>query len=382
MKISSIRTVLLSNDYAGQAHLVWVGGYIDTWDAALIEVRTDEGAIGVGEVAQSIMAATAVPGIVDALAPYILGATVDDPDRVADDLRDRTVFWARGGIPSGVIGAIAIALWDAKGKLAGRPVYELLGGRVHDTLELYASGGLGTTLDEVLAWVGEQEEHGFKTVKFRAMRTPDETINLVHDVASHLRLGTQFVLDAVQGCARRPWAPEDAVRVGQVVAEHRGRWFEEPCRAEDLDGYAQVRRRVDAPISGVESYASHHDFARLVEHDAVDIVQPDVSMIGGPIEVQRVSALAEERSLGCVPHTWGTGVTLMANLHVAFATRNMPLLEWCTLPNPLREAVLVAPPTVRDGQVSPPTQPGLGVHLTPEVEARFPFKPGRGHVIT
>lgn len=380
--VTGVRSVLLSHDYAGSPRLEWVGGYIDTWDAALVEVTCSDGSTGLGEVAQGIMGALAVPGIAQALTPIALGLDAEQPALASSTIRDRTLFWARGGITAGVIAAIEQALWDAAGKRHGKPVHELMGGAQRTSMELYASGGLGTTPQEVIDWARLQERAGLATVKFRAMRTPQRTVELLHAVTSALRPGTQFVIDAVQGCASRSWSWDDAVMVGTVASELGARWFEEPCRADDVAGYAHVRARVEVPVSGVESFTSPEEFERLLDVGGVDIAQPDVAMVGGPSQLQRVARLAESRGVAVVPHVWGTGVTLMANLHTAFATPNMELVELCTIPNPLREALLVEPLAIDDSRVAAPTSPGLGVQLSSEIEAAFPFRPGRGHVIT
>jgi len=380
--IVRLRSVLLSHDYAGSPRLEWVGGFIDTWDAALVEVTCSDGTTGVGEVAQGIMGAPAVPGIVEALVPTVVGLDADDPVAASTSIRDRTLFWARGGITAGVIAAIEQALWDASGKRRSVPVHELMGGVRRPSMELYASGGLGTTPEEVIAWARRQEVAGLVTVKFRAMRTPQRTVELLREVKAALQPGTQFIIDAVQGCASRAWTWDDAVMVGNVAAELGARWYEEPCRADDVAGYAHVRSRVDVPVSGVESFTSPEEFERLLDVRGVDIVQPDAAMVGGPSQLQRVARLAESRGVAVVPHVWGTGVTLMANLHTAFATPNMDLVELCTIPNPLREALLLEPLVISNGRVAPPTSAGLGVRLSPEIEETFPFRPGRGHVIT
>lgn len=271
MKISCLRTVLLRHDYAGELRLEWVGDYIDTWDAALVEVATADDVHGMGEVAQGIMTAGAVPGIVEALAPYVIGENVAYPTQVADRLRDPMVSWARGAICSG---AIETALWDVAGKAVGRPVWELLldeTGPAHERVGLYASGGLETTTQQALSWAKKQEAAGLGAVKYRAMKTPERTSELIWDVVSGLRPGPRFAMDAVQGCASRPWVVEDTVWFGEVVSELGGRWFEEPCRAEDIGGYAEVHDRIEAPLSGVESYSSRHGFLNLVDRDGVDI---------------------------------------------------------------------------------------------------------------
>ncbi|MCP2339104.1 mandelate racemase/muconate lactonizing enzyme family protein [Actinomadura rupiterrae] len=380
MRIVGLRAVPLSAA-PGDPPLEWVGGRIETWDAALVEITTADGVTGVGEAAQGIMAAAALPGLVAALRPYAEGLEFGHPREVGDALRDRTAFWARGGIAAGAVAAVEVAAFDAMGKALGVPAYELLGGLRRDRVEVYASGGLGVDEDQVVAWARAMEADGFGTVKFRAMTGPDRTIGLVDKVLAALRPETRFVLDAVQGCAGRPWPHQDVLRVGRHLERYGPRWYEEPCRAEDVAGYTSVRSALDVPVSGVESYSTRQEFERLVEADGADVLQPDVGMVGGPVEFQRIARLAREAGLACVPHIWSSGVNLMASLHAVFATEGVELAELCTLPNPLREALCVEPPR-RDGSfLLPPSGPGLGVALTPEIEQKFPFRPGGGHVI-
>ncbi|AKU17314.1 mandelate racemase/muconate lactonizing enzyme family protein [Luteipulveratus mongoliensis] len=381
LTIAAVRPVLLSAVYPPGAELTWVGGVIRSWDAALVEVTLTDGSTGLGEVGAGIMATPAVPGILDALRPYIEGQRFPDPLLVGDHLRARTAFWARGGIASGTIGAIEAACLDAVGNRLGLPAYELLGGQRQDRIEVYASGGLGTTFEQVADWALEQVRRGLRTVKFRAMRDPDTTIELMRHVVPRLPAGTRFVLDAVQGCAAEPWSIPDAIRVGAVCAELDARWYEEPCHAEDVAGYAEVRRALDVPVSGVESHGTVHDYETLIGAGGVDIVQPDVSFVGGPSAFARVADLAASHGLACVPHVWGSGVTLMANLHVCASHPKVRLFEYCTLDNPLRDALIIAPPQLIDGHLLVPAAPGFGVRLAEDVERRFPFQPGNGHVI-
>jgi L-alanine-DL-glutamate epimerase-like enolase superfamily enzyme len=226
-----------------------------------------------------------------------------------------------------------------------------------------------------------QVDRGFGTVKVRAMTDPDTTIRLLDHVTGQLPAGIQFVLDAVQGCASSPWAVEDAIRVGREVADRGARWYEEPCFANDLRGFAAVRAALDVPISGVESNGTVREFAELIAAGGIDIAQPDVTFAGGPRAFSDVAGLAREANLACVPHVWGSGVTFAANLHTVLAEPAVELFEYCTLPNPLRDALLVEPVGFADGRLTAPTAPGLGVRLTEELERRFAFVPGGGHVI-
>ncbi len=379
--VTEIRAILLSAVYAAGDELTWVGGIIRSWDAALVQVTLDDGTTGIGEAGAGIMAAVAVPGIVDAFAPYLVGHGFEHPLEVAEHLRAYTAFWSRGGMLNGVAGAIETACLDAVGKRNRVPAYELLGGLQRDRIEAYASGGLGTTFEQISDWADGQVSAGFRTVKFRAMRDPDTTIALLDHVVPRLPAGTRFVLDAVQACASSPWSIDDAIRVGHHAARYGARWYEEPCQADDLDGFARVRAAVSVPVSGVESNGTVREFDALIAARAIDIAQPDVTFVGGPSAFARVAHAAHAAGLACVPHVWGSAVTFAANLHAALANPHVELFEYCTLPNPLRDALAVEPVTFSNGEVGAPTAPGLGIAITDDLEREYAFVAGGGHVI-
>jgi L-alanine-DL-glutamate epimerase-like enolase superfamily enzyme len=381
LRVRSIRSVLLSATYPPGKELTWVGGTIWSWDAALVEVTLSDGTTGLGEAGAGIMAAQAVPGIVTAFEPYLLGTDFAHPLDVANHLRSYTAFWSRGGILNGVAGAIETACLDAVAKRNGVPAYELLGGAKREAIETYASGGLGTTFDQISDWMFAQVDLGFKTVKFRAMTDPDTTLRLLEHVTGKLPAGVRFVLDAVQGCASSPWSVDEAIRVGREVAAHGARWYEEPCFADNLEGYVRVHEALDVPISGVESNGTVREFAELIASGGIDVAQPDATFVGGPRAFSDVAALASAAGIACVPHVWGSGVTFSANLHTVLAEPGVELFEYCRLPNPLRDALLVEPVRFEDGVLHAPTAPGLGVALTEELEREFAFVPGGGHVI-
>ena len=382
LTIQSVRPVLLSAVFPPGEGLVWVGGTIESWDAALVEVTLSDGTTGLGEAGAGIMAAIAVPGLVQAFSPYLIGRSFDHPLSVGDSLRAYTAFWSRGGIASGVCGAIELAVLDAVGKREAVPAFELLGGLKRNKIEAYASGGLGTTFEEIDEWAARQVKQGLHTVKFRAMKDPDTTIDLLEHVVRRLPAGTQFVLDAVQGSASHPWEVSDAIRVGEVAQRLGARWYEEPCFATDTAGYAQVQNALSVTVSGVESHGTVGEFAELIESKGVRLAQPDATFVGGAANFHRVADIAQANGVMCVPHTWGSGVTFAANLHAALSHEHVELFEYCTLPNPLRESLLVEPIRLEDGFIVAPSQPGFGVHLDALLEERFRFQPGAGHVIS
>jgi L-alanine-DL-glutamate epimerase-like enolase superfamily enzyme len=134
-------------------------------------------------------------------------------------------------------------------------------------------------------------------------------------------------------------------------------------------------------VSGIESSGTFEEFATLINARGVDLAQPDVTFLGGYRNFQRVADLARDKGVACVPHVWGSGVTFSANLHAALAHEHVELFEYCTLPNPLREEVLVEPIKLENGFIHAPETPGLGVVVDAQIEARFAFSTIGGHVI-
>lgn len=379
--VIDVRAGLVSFEYPSSTQLVWPGGYIDTWDAALVEVTLGDGTTGVGEVTGAIMAAPAVPGIVEALKRYVLQLDPSQPTLAGDQLRNMTLFWAQGGISNGVIGAVEMALLDAVGKREGVPSYELLGGALGGPMTAYASCGIGEGVDDVRRWVEQQQDDGFEYIKFRGRPSVSDTEELLAAVVPSLNESVRFMLDAVQGSANRAWSEDQALAVGEMLADLDAYWYEEPCQASNVEGYGRMVEQLQVPVSGVESFPTPQLFERLVEFKGADILQPDVGIIGGAASFMRVAELADRAGLRCVPHVWGTGAAIKQAQHVAVATKNVDMFELCTLYNPLRDALYVEPLRIDGGRIELPTAPGLGVATLADVEARFPFLPGRGHVI-
>jgi L-alanine-DL-glutamate epimerase-like enolase superfamily enzyme len=377
VKIIDIKTVLLSAPTGG---LDWIGGRLETWDTALIQVITDEGIYGLGEVTQAATAAGAVPGIAEMLKPVLIGLDPRRPRQVQHVAYNTSLFWARGGICSGVISAIEIACWDIAGKAAGVPVCNLLGGPVRDSLPVYASAGLGKTVQDVVASVVASQKAGFKYVKVRALHNPRITLDMLDAVQDALEPGVRMMLDAVQSLTFTPWSFKEALEVGKKLGRMNAVFYEEPVRAEDIEGYVELRRRLDVPIAGVETFHSPHEFQKLIAAGGIDIAQPDATIVGGIGALHTVASIAQIAGVRTTPHTWGAAGTVQANHHAAFSHPNVPMVEFSTYHNPLVNALLVdGSYPIHDGQVQAPTQPGLGIHLTGEVIAKYSnYRPGEG----
>jgi L-alanine-DL-glutamate epimerase-like enolase superfamily enzyme len=374
MTITDVECVLLSHTYADAE--LWTGGVLPGITAGLVRITTSDGLTGIGETYGSNFAPEVVRAVVEHFRPFLVGQDPSDIAGLWQSCWSRNLYWSRVGMGVIVLSAIESALWDLVGKAVGKPVVELLGGAVHQSLPRYASGGMEASPPRLRAEQAAYVEQGFLATKIRAGESAAadfEKAALVRDVVGP---DIGLAVDAVQGSNPNPWTADDAIPVAKALAELDLLWLEEPCSATDPEGHAAVRRAVDVPIAGAESCTTVHELRRYLEADALDLAQPDAAHIGGVLECRKAAALAESYGVDIAVHAWASGGCVMSNYHVAFASPNCTWLEYPTQPNPLITALLAEPLTVVDGRVLAPTAPGLGLLLTDEIEARFPYQPG------
>jgi len=275
-----------------------------------------------------------------------------------------------------VLSAVEMALWDVNGQALGVPVHRLLGGLAHERLPVYASGGLDQDEESFVRELESYLEAGFDAVKVRIGHGPRRDAAKVALARRTLGDDRQLMVDAVQGHNPNPWRAAEAVAVADALADFGVTWFEEPCAATDYDGYAAVRAKARMAIAGGESSTTIHEFKQFFARGALDIAQPDAAHCGGILEFVRIATLADAAGVRVVPHAWGSGPAVVAHVHAAFAIAACFTVEFPTIHNPLRHELLVEPLAMRDGYLSPPTAPGLGLSLDEGVLDRYPFKPG------
>jgi L-alanine-DL-glutamate epimerase-like enolase superfamily enzyme len=154
-------------------------------------------------------------------------------------------------------------------------------------------------------------------------------------------------------------------------------FFEEPLHYNNVSGYAELRRNTATPVAGGEALTSREEFWQYAQADAFDIAQPDAAFIGiwAFLDVARMFANLNKR---VATHAWASGAGVMQNIHAAFATPNMAILETPPLPGPLHTEVYADGYRFQDGYMLPPHAPGLGVRLTDSLKAKYPFVRGSG----
>ena len=365
MRITAVDTVLLS--WEMDEPLEYPPSRMTAWDNALIRIETDSGAVGWGEVFVSNSPHThaeLIPGYVDIKGRYLEGKELADIPLNA--------IGGGHGYDGRVNGGIELALWDLTAQSVGLPLHELLGSGT-DTVRVYGSGGLGREIDQRIEQAHRYAERGFSVVKIRSFHEPEPTIRLVQQSFEQLDEDVSIALDAGPLRDRVP----DAIRVGRALEAESERvaWYEDPVHPRNPAAFNRVREALTVPVSGMESLTGLDAIEDVLAADAVDIVHSEVTIVGGVRELQRVAALAATHDVSVVTHGWGGAVALLGNLHVAAAEANCDAVEFCQLPNPLRDEFL-PDGFERDGDVvTLPDTPGLGVSIPDDVESRYPFSP-------
>ena len=368
MKITGVRVHLCHFPLPEMFSPSWLPGFPQmTNGCAIYRLQTDEGIEG---VTAGPLIADEAKGLVNLLRLVLIGR---DPTQVED------IFKLLRSAPRALglrAWHIEPACWDLIGKAARQPVWRLLGG-ARQRIRAYASTGElrepARRVDDVLAL----REQGFTAVKLRVRwPTIEQDVALVTAVREAVP-DTAIMVDAnqgwrVHGFAEYPeWDLNRAVRTARALEELNVTWLEEPLDQFDYRGYADLRARTTVPLAAGEMLSDMHGFRDMVEHRAVDILQPDAVLTGGILMARKVSAMAEAAGMGFAPHTWTNGIGLRINLQVM---GSVPNAEWCEYPiDPpgwtvdARDAMLAEPlPIDPDGYVTLPESPGLGIELDEE----------------
>jgi L-alanine-DL-glutamate epimerase-like enolase superfamily enzyme len=359
-------------------------GRIDSFDMALVRVEADDGAVGWGEAKAAVgsagSCATLVACINDELGPALIGL---DPRRInaAADLlyngprsgyaasRGRVFpILGRRGLTVAAMSGIDMALWDLLGRSLGAAVVDLWGGPCRAEMALYASGGWADA-DGIGGELGRYVGAGFAAVKMRVGVIDGTVETSVRRVAAARRAVGADV--AVMVDAHGTFSVAEAKRFAAEVEPHGVRWFEEPVSADDRRGMAEVRASTGVAIAAGESESTRFDFRDLIEHRAVDVLQPDLAICGGPSEGRRIAALAEAHQLELAPHCWGSALSFQAGISLAFASPAATVIEYSLGANPLLHDLVEEQIVVKDGRVAAPNAPGFGATPRPEFIDEF-----------
>lgn len=350
-------------------------------DLTFVKVETDEGLIGVGE-ARVLNRTEAVLGYLAEAAPrYVLGSDPFEVERLVSRMF-REDFESADTVVMTGIALVEIACWDIIGKALGQPVYRLLGGAVRDRVKAYANGWytVERSLAEFHAAAKRVVARGYRALKldpfgagFYELRRDEKlhSISLVEAVRDAVGPDVEILIEM-----HGRFSPVAAVEMARELAPFKPKWLEEPTPPENT---AALKRAADAiaplgiPIATGERLHTLYAYREVLELQAADILQPDITHIGGILNAKKLAAWAEVYHMLIAPHNVGGPVSTAAALHLAACTPNFKLLEHF---NDFDEACVKAAapglPEVVDGYFALPAGPGLGVTLDEAVIAAHP----------
>ena len=365
-----------------ETYLVQVAPHVRTW--LFVKVSTDAGVHGWGEgtlEGKERVVAAAIDS--HARQHDLIGADPRQIERLWQR-QYRHGFWRGGVVLGSAISALDQALWDIKGKLAGLPVYELLGGACRDRIRLYTHCHVGPEAAQTGADVPTLIAAGWTALKVpsfnrgRANHEADAVATAVEQIAACREAGGDSLELFVDNHGRT--RATVACRMLDALAPYRIAWFEEPVQPEDGDGLDQVYRYPrQTEIATGERLFSPWEFREIIERKQTDIVQPDICHAGGITALKKIAAMAEAHHIQVAPHNPQGPISTAASIHLAAAIPNFRILEFANqlqLPGwaeVQREALAITP-----GWAELPARPGLGIELDEEALARYAAEP-RGY---
>jgi L-alanine-DL-glutamate epimerase-like enolase superfamily enzyme len=342
-------------------------------DVVLVRIRSDEGIEGIGEadaspeVVKAIVDAPFSHNIACGLREILVGENPLDHERLWQKMYRRTQYFGRSSVTIAAMAAVDMALWDLKGKLFKQPIHRLLGGKQHERIAAYASSLFGRTGKETRAIAQRWIERGYRAVKFgwEPMGQSEALdIELVRGAREGVGDAT-LLIDA--GCV---WDARTALRRAHAFAEYNIGWLEEPLRPADIDGYVWLRDRSPVPIAAGEAECGRESFRPLIERRALDIYQVDLSRCGFT-DAAYIRARVEEIGARLVNHCYTSPVTVAACLHWLCSCRDAFIFEDCVDDSPMRNELTHEIVQAKDGWITVPEGPGLGVTLNEDIVKRY-----------
>ncbi len=370
MKIRTIRTAALVGETPK-------GGWTNELkpnDAihALIAVHAEDGVIGYGSVFTD---ANLVEKAVEFLEPLWRGEEALEPERVSEKLHQNTFWTGRGGTITNTISGIDIALWDILGKVTGQSVGRLLGGRFRERVQPYAS--ILMEMPDLM----EERCASYRDLGYRAIKIGwgpfgrCDSFALDEAIIAAARKGcgpdVKLCVDAGGSDAHWPQGLKWAIRTAKMLADHDVYWFEEALKPDALDDHVELRKHCPMPLAGGECLTRRQVFQPWFVQGALDIVQPDVTKVGGISEQRKIAWMANEFGIRYIGHGWNTALGVAADLQLATVFPTCDLVEYIG-GSPYVDLITEDGFTLdSEGYLEIPNKPGLGIALNREALKRY-----------
>ena len=343
-----------------------------------VKVHTDEGIHGVGEC-YSIGPDKATVEVVRDFETWLIGRDPRDIEGLWNLMYAGSRF-PGGSVVNAAISGIEHALWDISGKAAGVPVYRLLGGKCRERVRVYQSPHGATP--EALAHnaLALIDRYGYTALKLSPLPPNYEAMPwnaVVRGAVARVEAVRRAVGDDIDigiDPHARIFEVGRALDLCTAVAPYRPMFVEEPLRPENVDALKKLAAHTDVPLATGEMLYTRYEFRDLLKTEAVDIVQPDVCLMGGLWEMKKIAAMAEAHYVSVAPHNPCGPVATAVNVHFAASTQNFIVLEYHPDDQGPRREIVDEPMRLVDGYLELPDRPGLGIDLVEDACARYPFR--------
>jgi D-galactarolactone cycloisomerase len=337
----------------------------------LLAIKTDGGVVGVGSI---FTADSLVRSSLEVLKPLLIGETALEPERVSEKLHQNTFWLGRGGAITHTISGIDTALWDAFGKITGQPIGRFFGGRVREKVMPYASLLMEEpkSMSEKLLGLRSQGFRAFK-IGWGSFGRIDSANDELLVKTARAAIGDDCFLAVDAGGSDAYWRGnlKWAIATSKMLNEYGVNWFEEALRPDDLEDFRQLRIQSPIPISGGEVLTRRQTFTPYLVSGAFDIIQPDVTKVGGIGEFRRIANIAEEFGVQVIPHGWNTAVGLAVDLQLSSAILSADKVEYCTGSAYVDDLSKASWKLDDEGMLEIPSQPGIGFSLDPEKVEKY-----------
>jgi len=351
------------------------------WGSCLVEVETNEGVTGIGEsCAGGRMgeANVAVKAYIEkGYKPLLLG---EDPTnyRYLWEKMHSSSWYAGTGIGMSALSGVDIALVDLAGKAWGVPACKILGGRYRNRVRPYASHPWLTpeTHEEACREAVQAIDNGFTAIKVSFASFAHFGNNLREDMkyVKEIRDAIGYDVELMISDDQPPRSVSKAIMIARKLEEYDLTFWEDPLRLGDIEGYAKLTDAVDLPIEAGEEM-TNQEISNFILRRAVDVVNPDVTQIGGLSEAKRIADLAYAVGIRDCPHSFWSAISAAANVHLVASMPDESMMEYRTsLPDASMEELLVEPLKLERGYIEVPKRPGLGIELNRRVVEELAFK--------
>ncbi len=343
-----------------------------------VKVYTDEGIDGVGEATLEYKEKSLI-GAVEHIEEYLVGKNPLDIEKHWHDIY-RDAYWRGGAVLMSALSAVEMALWDILGKSLNVPVYQLLGGRVNDKVRIYVNGWFAGAKEpeEFSEKAKIAVERGVTAMKWDPFgknylnisnKELDKALRCVASVRE--AVGDEVDL-LIEGHGR--FNIPTGIKIAKELEQFKPMFFEEPVPPDNLDALKAVRDKSPVAISAGERLYTRWDYKRMFDLMAADYIQPDISHAGGIMELKKIAAEAGCRYIPFAPHNPSGPVANAATLQLAATCPNFEILEIMYSDVEWRKAVTNESLEYKDGYITIPDKPGLGIEINEEECLKHPYQ--------